>query len=67
MRDCTSWSPPDAREIVGITDNDPTTLYIYPEAADIDAVARAVAVWPVLKCILSEGDRRSEILANRKA
>ncbi len=40
---CTSWSPLDAREIVEITQKDPTTLYIYPEAADIDAVARAVA------------------------
>lgn len=40
---CTSWSPPDARQIVEITQKDPTTLYIYPEAADIDAVARAVA------------------------
>ena len=40
---CTSWTPSDAREIVEITQKDPTTLYIYPEAADIDAVARAVA------------------------
>ncbi|WP_462321272.1 hypothetical protein [Halochromatium sp.] len=40
---CTSWSPTDAREIVEITENDPTTLYIYPAQADIDAVARAVA------------------------
>jgi hypothetical protein len=40
---CTSWSPSDAREIVEITDKNPTTLYIYPEEADIDAVARAVA------------------------
>lgn len=40
---CTSWSPPDARQIVEITDKDPTTLYIYPEEADIDAVAGAVA------------------------
>jgi len=39
---CTSWSPPDAQEIVEITDQDPTSLYIYPEAADIEAVARAV-------------------------
>ena len=40
---CTSWSPSDAREIVEITDKDPTTLYIYPEQADIDKVARTVA------------------------
>lgn len=40
---CTSWSPSDARNILAITQNDPTTLYVYPEAADINAVARAVA------------------------
>jgi hypothetical protein len=40
---CTSWSPSDAQEIVAMTTGDPTTLYIYPDAADIDAVARAVA------------------------
>jgi hypothetical protein len=40
---CTSWSPSDTREIKRITEQGPTTLYIYPEAADIDAVARAVA------------------------
>jgi hypothetical protein len=40
---CTSWSPGDAREIVEITQREPTSLYIYPEAADIEAVAQAVA------------------------
>lgn len=40
---CTSWSPSDVPQIVAMVRNDPTTLYIYPEAADIDAVARAVA------------------------
>jgi hypothetical protein len=40
---CTSWSPSDARQIVTMVKNDPTTLYIYPDAADIDAVARAAA------------------------
>ena len=40
---CTSWSPSDARQIVAMVKNDPTTLYIYPEAADIDAVARAAS------------------------
>jgi hypothetical protein len=39
---CTSWSQPDARKIVAITKDDPTTLYIYPEAADIAAVAQTV-------------------------
>jgi hypothetical protein len=40
---CTSWAPSDARQILAMVKNDPTTLYIYPDAADIDAVARAVA------------------------
>ncbi|MEJ2625076.1 MAG: hypothetical protein P8Z80_11170 [Pseudolabrys sp.] len=39
---CTSWSRPDARKIVAMVKDNPTTLYIYPDAADIDAVARAV-------------------------
>lgn len=39
---CTSWSAPDARKIVSMTKDDPTTLYIYPDAADVDAVAQAV-------------------------
>ena len=40
---CTSWSPPDALQITAMVKDDPTTLYIYPDAADIDAVARAAA------------------------
>jgi hypothetical protein len=40
---CTSWSPSDARQIVAMTTDDPTTLYVYPEAADIMAVARTAA------------------------
>ena len=39
---CTSWSPSDARQIIAMVKDNPTTLYIYPEAADIDAVAQAV-------------------------
>jgi hypothetical protein len=39
---CTSWSPADAGQIVPMTKDKPTTLYIYPDAADIDAVAQAV-------------------------
>jgi hypothetical protein len=39
---CTSWPRPDAERIVALVKNDPTTLYIYPESADIDAVAEAV-------------------------
>jgi L,D-transpeptidase catalytic domain len=40
---CTSWSPSDARQIIAMVTDNPTTLYIYPDAADIRAVARAVA------------------------
>jgi hypothetical protein len=40
---CTSWSPAEASAIIAKMKDDPTTLYIYPEAADIDAVAKAVA------------------------
>jgi hypothetical protein len=39
---CTSWSPSDAKQIVAVVNENPTTLYIYPEAADINAVAQAV-------------------------
>ncbi|WFU75500.1 hypothetical protein [Bradyrhizobium sp. CB2312] len=39
---CTSWSPSDAGQIIAIVKNNPTTLYIYPDSADIEAVARAV-------------------------
>jgi hypothetical protein len=39
---CTSWSPSDAGQVIAMVKDDPTTLYIYPEAADIDAVMQAV-------------------------
>jgi hypothetical protein len=39
---CTSWSPSDAGTVIAMARDDPTTLYIYPESRDIDAVARAV-------------------------
>ena len=39
---CTSWSPPDAGQIIAMVKDDPTTLYIYPESADIDAIMQAV-------------------------
>jgi hypothetical protein len=39
---CTSWSPSDAGQIISMTKDDPTTLYIYPESHDIDAVVQAV-------------------------
>lgn len=40
---CTSWSSSDARQIVEMTKDNPTTLYIYPNAADVDAVANTLA------------------------
>ncbi len=40
---CTSWSQTDADAIMAMTKGDPTTVYIYPESADIEAVAAAVA------------------------
>ncbi len=40
---CTSWSPSDIRQLLPMVQNNPTTLYIYPAAADINAVARTVA------------------------
>jgi hypothetical protein len=39
---CTSWSPADAGQIIPMLKEKPATLYIYPERADIDAVAQAV-------------------------
>lgn len=39
---CTSWSASDAKTIIPLLKGNPTTLYIYPESSDIDAVARAV-------------------------
>jgi hypothetical protein len=39
---CTSWSPSDAGQIIPMVKDNPTTLYIYPESQDIDAVTQAV-------------------------
>ncbi|MEO0829638.1 MAG: hypothetical protein AAFY03_04175, partial [Pseudomonadota bacterium] len=39
---CTTWSIPESEEILDLVDGDPTTLYIYPESGDINAVANAV-------------------------
>ena len=38
---CTSWSQSDAAKIIPMM-QEPTTLYIYPESADIAAIAKAV-------------------------
>jgi hypothetical protein len=40
---CTSWSPSDARQIIPLLKDNPTTLYIYPESRDIEAIAQAAA------------------------
>ena len=40
---CTSWSPSDIGQIMAAVKDKPTTLYIYPDAADIHAVAQAVS------------------------
>jgi hypothetical protein len=44
---CTSWSPSNAQQILAMVKGSPTTLYIYPQAADINAVAsrRSGAYW----------------------
>jgi hypothetical protein len=39
---CTSWSPSDAGQIIAMVKDNPTTLYIYPDSADIHTVAQAV-------------------------
>jgi hypothetical protein len=39
---CTTWSPSEDRQIIATMKDKPTTLYIYPESEDIDAVAQAV-------------------------
>lgn len=40
---CTSWAPADARQIIPMLKDNPTTLYIYPESSDIAAVVAALA------------------------
>jgi hypothetical protein len=40
---CTSWSPSDVRQIIPMLKDNPTTIYIYPESHDIDAIGKAVA------------------------
>ena len=39
---CTTWSESASRDIIELVEGNPTTLYIYPESSDIDAVANAV-------------------------
>jgi hypothetical protein len=39
---CTTWSESSSQEIISLVEGNPTSLYIYPESKDIDAVANAV-------------------------
>ncbi|WP_372570647.1 hypothetical protein [Ruegeria jejuensis] len=39
---CTTWSRSASKEILALVEKKPTTLYIYPESRDIDAVANSV-------------------------
>jgi hypothetical protein len=39
---CTTWSEGVSAEIIALAEENPTTLYIYPESGDIEAVAAAV-------------------------
>lgn len=39
---CTSWTREASKEIFDVLADKPTTIYIYPESKDIDAVAAAV-------------------------
>ena len=66
---CTSWSQSDAAKIIPMMQQ-PTTLYIYPESADIAAVAQAVKAGQVavarrlvLERLLLERHPHPEILA----
>ena len=43
---CTSWSSADARQMIAMVKNNPTTLYIYPESRDIaDRSRKQGAYW----------------------
>lgn len=49
---CTSWTPSDSEDIFTLLGDRPTTIYIYPESGDIDAVAKAAKAG---KSLSSEG------------
>jgi len=40
---CTSWLPSDAEQIIPMLKDNPTTVYIYPESADIESIAQALS------------------------
>ncbi|MGA1834153.1 hypothetical protein [Rhizobium wenxiniae] len=37
---CTTWSPAEAPQVLSTIKDDPTTVYIYPESRDIEAISR---------------------------
>lgn len=39
---CTTWSPAASKHILAMVKGNPTTLYIYPESSDINAIAKTV-------------------------
>ena len=55
---CTSWTPSDAQGILAMTQNDPTTLYIYPESRDIEAVAAGRGAYWNSACLKEIGAPR---------
>ena len=67
---CTTWTPPDSEKIFEMAKDRPTTLYIYPELDDIDAVAQGVKAGrsparagTLLERLLLARNPRAEILA----
>ncbi|MBY5566324.1 hypothetical protein HFO55_03490 [Rhizobium leguminosarum] len=65
---CTSWSQLDTQQMISMVQDNPTTLYIYSESADIAAVAKAASAGSLpsrsaLERVLLERNRLSEILA----
>ena len=39
---CTTWTPSDSKKIIAMVKDNPTTLYIYPESGDVNAVKKVV-------------------------
>jgi len=39
---CTTWTPSQSKKILAIVKDNPTTLYIYPESGDIEAIKKGV-------------------------
>ncbi len=70
---CTSWSRPDAGQIVAVIKDNPTTLYIYPEEsrhrrgrAGGEGRPAVAGRRTLLERVLFERNRRAEILGGKK-